>query len=413
MSAPQNITIHRTYQVRGYTSRSGYARIREVLGVCQRLYNRALAERKAVYRMTGKSMGKYAQMKWLTGLRRSSRELAGIALSVERGALIRLDRAFQAFFRRVKAGEKPGFPRFKPWQRYQCIELAEVTPAMLKGNRIKVKGLPTIRIRPSRPLPERKPVSMRLIMHGRKLTVDLVYCEQVAPLPPSDASVGIDMGVHERMTFSTDETVARREIDRKRERRLQRAISRKRKGSNSRRKAIVVFAREKRKNAVWNRNECHRITTDLVRRFGRIAVEGLRIQNMTRAGGSHTTFSPGGLSSNRLPRRKTRKRGLNREVIGQTWGMIRQQLAYKAEWAGRQLVEVNPAYTSRTCSACGEVQSKPRVYRLFECSDCGHSDDRDVNAAKNILARGRELAAGSVTVEVVDSCRAARKICDG
>ena len=158
-------------------------------------------------------------------------------------------------------------------------------------------------------------------------------------------------------------------VDCKRERRLQRAISRKQKGSNSRRKAVAAFAREKRRNIIRNRNVCHRITTDLVRRFGHIAIEALLIRNMTAAGGSY-------------------KKGLNREVLGQTWGVIRQQLVYKAEWAGRQLVEVNPAYTSRTCSECGFVNGKARAYQIFACSECGHVQDRDVNAARNILARG-------------------------
>ncbi len=206
-------------------------------------------------------------------------------------------------------------------------------------------------------------------MHGRILSVDLVYAEQVVPLPHSNEAIGIDMGVNERMTLSDGGTVERRVVDRKRERRLQRVISRRQKGSNGRRKAVAAFAREKRRNAIRNRNACHRVTTVLVRRYGRIVIEGLLIQNMTGAGGAH-------------------KRGLNREMLAQTWGVLRQQLAYKAEWAGRRLVEVNPAYTSRTCAECGEVNGKPRRYRVFACSVCGHADDRDVNAARNILARG-------------------------
>ena len=89
---------------------------------------------------------------------------------------------------------------------------------MVKGNRIKIKGLPLIRLCPSRPLPESKPLSMRLVMHGRKLTVDLVYQEDVVPLSESAAVVGIDMGVNERMTLSTGQTISRREVDRRRER---------------------------------------------------------------------------------------------------------------------------------------------------------------------------------------------------
>ena len=362
--------IHRTYQLRGYTSAAGYARIYEVLGSCQRLYNQALAERIAVYRLTGKSITRFNQFKWLTDLRSNSQQLSDMAVAIHRGALTRLDRAFQAFFRRVKAGEKPGFPRFKPWQRYTCIELAGVSPYMVKGNRIKVKGLPSIRMRPSRQLPDSSQLkALRLVMHGRKLTCDLVYEEQAQPLPYLDKGVGIDMGINERMTLSDGSTVERRVVDHKRERRLQRVISRRKKGSNGRRKAVAAFAREKRRNVVRNCNACHHITTDIVKRFGWIVVEDLKIGNMTAAGGSW-------------------KKGLNREILAQGWGILRQQLAYKAEWAGRQFSAVNPAYTSRTCSVCGEVQPEAKAYRLFKCLDCGHMEDRDVNAAKVIKARG-------------------------
>ena len=363
-------SIHRTYQMRGYCSRAGYARIREVLHACRWLYNRSLEQRRNIYRVCGKSVTKFTQMKQLTKLRAEQQAWRDLSIQISRGVLARLDRAFQAFFRRVKAGEKPGYPRFQGARRYQCIELAEVTPGMVKGNSIKVKGLPVIRIRSSRPLPDSNQLkALRLVMHGRILAVDLVYAEQTNPLSPNTVAVGIDMGVNERMTLSDGSTVERRVVDRKRERRLQRVISRRKRGSAGRRKAVAAFAREKRRNAISNRNACHRITTDLVRRFGYIAVEGLQIRNMTASGGSY-------------------KKGLYREVLGQTWGVIRQQLAYKAEWAGRQLVEVNPAYTSRTCSMCGFENDIAEEYRTFSCSKCGHVQDRDVNAARNVLARG-------------------------
>ena len=364
-------TIHRTYQTRGYCSPTGYARIRKVLSQCRWLYNQSLEQRRNAYRNDSKSVSLFDQIKQLTALRTEQQAWQDLSVQISRGVLIRLDRAFKAFFRRVKeGGEEPGFPRFRGRGRYQCIELAEVTPAMLKGNRIKIKGLSTIRIKPLRPLPDNSQLkSLRLVMHGRILSVDLVYAEQTPCLPPNAETVGIDMGVNERMTLSNGETVDRRIIDRTRQRRLQRAISRKRKGSNGRQKARLAFRREKRRNTIRNRNECHRITTALTRRFGHIAIEDLQIDNMTKAGGSS-------------------KKGLNREVLGQTWGLLRQQLTYKAAWAGRQLVAVNPAYTSRTCSKCGFVNGKAKKYRIFSCSECGHIADRDVNAALNILARG-------------------------
>ncbi len=371
MDTPQSTTIHKTYQERGYCSRAGYARIREVLRSCCWLYNRSLEQRKNTYLSDGKGMTMYTQMKGLTQLRKEQQFWRDIGITVSRGVLVRVDRAFKAFFRRVKAGEKPGYPRFKPHQRYQCLELASVTAGMVKGNRIKVKGLPVIKIRPNRRMPDSSQLkALRIGMHGRILTVDLVYEEEQNILAPVDTAVGIDMGVNERMTFSDGETVSRRVIDRSRETSLQRAISTKKKGSNRRRKAVATFARERRRNTVRNRNECHRLTTAIVRKYQKIAVEKLAIKNMSRRGGS-------------------RKRGLNRSMMEQTWGILFQQLRYKAEWAGRQFSEVDPRYTSKTCSHCGEVRKeKPAVYRIFECLRCGHTEDRDTNAAKNIKERG-------------------------
>ncbi len=371
MDTPHLTTIHKTYQERGYCSRAGYARIREVLRSCCWLYNRSLEQRKNTYLSDGKGMNLYTQMKELTQLRKEQQFWRDIGITVSRGVLVRVDRSFKAFFRRVKAGEKPGYPRFKPHQRYQCLELASVTAGMVKGNRIKVKGLPAIRIRPNRELPDSSQLkALRIVMHGRILTVDLVYEEESEPLTSVDTAVGIDMGVNERMTFSDGKTVSRRMIDRSRETKLQQAIATKKKGSKRRRKTIATFARERRRNTVRNRNECHRLTTAIVRNYQKIAVENLTIQNMSRTGGS-------------------RKRGLHRSMMEQTWGMLFQQLRYKAEWAGRQFVEVDPRYTSKTCSRCGEVRKeKLAVYRVFVCPLCGHTEDRDTNAAKNILRRG-------------------------
>ena len=149
-------------------------------------------------------------------------------------------------------------------------------------------------------------------------------------------------------------------------------------GSNNRRKAVWQLRRMRRRLAVRNRNACHRITTDLVRRFGTIAVEKLRITNMTRSAAG-TVEEPG--------KNVAAKSGLNRSIQEQTWGLLRQQLAYKAEWAGRRFVEVDPRYTSQDCSRCG-ARHNPGKSERYDCPTCGVSLDRDVNAAVNILRAG-------------------------
>ena len=138
-----------------------------------------------------------------------------------------------------------------------------------------------------------------------------------------------------------------------------------------------MLSRETRRNAVRNRNGCHLITTDIVRRFGRIAVEKLIIPNMTRSAAG-TVEEPGTSVA--------AKSGLNRSILEQSWGVILSQLHYKAEWAGREFVEVNPRYTSKTCSTCGD-RSPQSEYRTYTCGVCGMVADRDTNAALNVCER--------------------------
>ena len=149
-----------------------------------------------------------------------------------------------------------------------------------------------------------------------------------------------------------------------------------RKGSHRWRKRRAVLANQQHRERVRNRNECHRITTDLVRRFGLIAVEDLAIRNMTRS--AKGTIDNPGINVRQ-------KSGLNRSITEQTWGMIRNQIAYKAEWAGREMVAVDPRFTSQRCSSCGMVAAKNRKSKQYQCATCGMTEDADVNAALNIL----------------------------
>ena len=129
-----------------------------------------------------------------------------------------------------------------------------------------------------------------------------------------------------------------------------------------------------------NRNACHEVTSALIRRFETIAIEDLAIGNMT-ASARGTVETPG--------RNVAAKSGLNRSILEQTWGMIRQQLTYKAEWAGRELVVVDPRYTSQTCSRCGVIEASSRHGEIYHCAHCGLRMDADHNAAINILLRAQ------------------------
>ena len=373
------MVILKTYQQRAYTSKAGYERIAEVLRESARLYNAALEEWRWAYR-AGVSVSLYSQYRELTAIRAGDVFWGGMSVNVGRGVLRRADRARQSFYRRVSSGETPGYPRFKSWRRWHTIELANVDVSMLKPRDnycvIRIKGLPEIRLRKGLALPEGTPKALSVTLHGRRLFINLTYEVEQAILPESDAAVGIDMGVSDRLALSNGERVGRRRKASKRLARMQRRLSGCRKGGHRWRKRKSVLANHQYRERVRNRNECHGVTTELVRRFGLIALEDLPVKNMT-ASAKGTLENPG--------RNVRQKAGLNRSITEQTWGLLRSQLAYKAEWAGRELVAVDPKFTSQRCSECGVVSAEHRQRKRYDCAECGMTEDADVNAARNIL----------------------------
>ena len=394
--------IHKTYQVRAYTSTSGYGRIDDVLLNCARLYNAALEEWKVAYRHKGHALSvsrtKFDQTKEFTGVRNDDPEFWGaVSVQIGRGVLTRLDRARQAFFKRVKNGETPGFPRYKPASRWNTIEIPEQCQAMVKkqgrGHVVRIKGLPTVRLKKGLELPSAANLkSITITKRGRRLWVNLAYALEQEQLHPSGRAVGLDMGVSDRVVLSTGERLVRRRKPNENIKRAQQRLSQCRKGGRRWKQRLAILANAQDRERIRNRNECHRLTTNLMNRYGLIAIEDLKIGNMI-ASAKGTVENPG--------KNVKQKSGLNRSINEQTWGIIRRQLTYKAEWAGRQLVAVNPKQTSQTCSRCGVVNRKARVGKRYKCVFCALLMDADVNAAINILHRG--LAGGNLPAAALDA----------
>ena len=377
---------HVTYELRGSASRAGYARIDAILNETRLLYNSALEHRRTAWQRAGKSISYMDQTRELTAIRGQDPTMASFSVVAQRGALRRLDRAFQAFFRRVKGGGHPGYPRFKSAARWRTIELSQVSARMVRvspdGSRalLRIKGFPTIRVRIRRALPKSDQlVALRIVRRVRRLDVHLVYDEPQKPRPRRGTAVGLDMGVSSRVTTSDGRHFPSARPDRKRSKRLRRALSRARRGSRSRRRKREAVAREERKLAVQSRNSAHRISSEIVASYDFIACEQLRVTDMVRSA-KGTLSAPGtGVAQ---------KRGLNRRISDQGWGRITRQLDYKAAWAGIQFVTVDPKYTSQDCSRCGQRNPGPTPARIYRCCGCGLEMDRDVNAAKNVLRRG-------------------------
>ena len=180
-------------------------RIRSILNG---LYNSALEERRDCWEKEGEVVTLYDQMRGLTQNRRNDPDgIGAIAVKAERGMLVRLERAFQAFFRRCKAPDNPGYPRFRPIGRMETIDLLDPEATMVKkrprGYVIRPKGFGTLRLFPSRPLPEGELKALRIVRKPNRVYVDLTYEVKKEPLPRCDSAVGIDLGVRKRAVLST------------------------------------------------------------------------------------------------------------------------------------------------------------------------------------------------------------------
>lgn len=369
-----------TFRLRGYlSSRKGCERINQVLGESAELYNIELATWRDQYELTGRSDSLFDRMKAFTLRRNSDKFWGSVSVNIGRGVLCRLDRARQSFYRRANNGEKPGYPRFKSPNRYRTIQIEQATPAMVRpakrGHALLIKGLPIIKLTAKRELPHSQDLkSIRITFKGRRICVSLIYEVEIEPLPHNPSRVGLDMGVLARITTSDGERIERRIPDREAIARRQKKLSACRKGSRRFRKRRRALANAHDRARTSDRGRCHQITTRIVRRHGFIALEDLEVQRMTRSGGA-------------------RKRGLNRSINEQSWRRIRDQLLYKAAWAGRELVFVDPRDTSQLCSGCGARVQKSLSERTHRC-ECGLVLDRDHNAAINILKRA--LGGGAI-----------------
>ena len=367
----------RTYKCRVRLSKTGHERLGEIFSLSAELYNAGLESRIDCYKKTGKGRSLYDQYKELVQVRAELPEFEAVSSIVFRGVLSRLDKAYKSFFRRVKAEEKAGFPRFKSSRRWRTIEINDQCWRMLKkqGDKLvlKIKGLPRIEVRPSRELPPNNLLkAIRITRKPLRTEVALSYDLPNPEVKPVGNPVGIDMGVSKRLTLSDGETVEKRTIDRKKMIRLQRSVSRKVKGSNNRRKAVSLLAKEWQRLTDKERDYLHRLTAEIARMYDFIAVEKLRTKNMLR------------------------NRNLARSISEQAWGKFITLLNEKAESAGVKMVAVNPKETSQECSSCGATVKKDLSVRTHKC-ECGYEADRDLNAAINILHRGITIAGGNVT----------------
>ncbi|GAA4242141.1 RNA-guided endonuclease TnpB family protein [Actinomadura meridiana] len=361
----------------------------------RQLYNAALEHRRTAYRMAGVSVRYGDQSAELTYIRAADAGGQGRwSFCSQQATLRRLDKAFAAFFRRVKTGQRAGFPRFKgrgwfdtvTWPRDGDGCRWDSQPQHSSAVFVRLQGVGHVRVHRHRPVHGVvKTISAK--REGRRWFV-VLSCDEVPadPLPATGAAAGIDLGVASLATTSDGEHLANpRHLAASAERlaRAQRDLARKKRGSQRRRKAVAKVAALHARVRRQRLDGAHKAALGLVRAYDVIVHEDLRIANMTRSA-SGTVEEPG--------RNVAQKRGLNRSILDAGWGVFLTILAHKAESAGRELIVVNPAGTSRTCSHCGHCAKANRVTQAaFACTACGHTAHADVNAAVNILRAGLAL----------------------
>lgn len=364
---------HRAYKFRIYPTLCQEEILRKTVGSCRFVYNWALAQRREAWVTQKKSVSYNATSKGLTELKDSPEkawlnEVSSVCLQQ---SLRNLDSSFNNFFKK-----KSGYPAFKSRKNGGSARFMDNAFRLDSENLFLAKIKTPLRVVWSRKLPS-APTSCTVSQNAAGQWFASFLCEEeITKLPASNSKIGIDVGIESFATLSDGRTFSQpKKVRRLRKKlaRLQRLHARKQKGSKNRERARKKVARVHQHIADVRKDFLHKLSTQLVRENQTIALEDLAVKSMMK------------------------NRKLSRCISEQGWREFRTMLEYKCEWYGRELLIVDRFYpSSKTCSCCGAKASFGLETRQWTCGSCGANHDRDVNAAKNILAAGQAVSACGV-----------------
>ncbi len=343
--------------------------LERVLGLCRYLYNVALEQRITAWQHRV-SVSRYEQEAELKAIRAEFPEYAAIHSHILQDVLARLDKTYQAFFRRVANGEKAGSPRLKGRNRWHSFTFKEYGNGVrLDNGSLVLSKIGRVGIRWSRPI-EGVPKTVTVSREADGWYVAMSCADvPVHPLPATGQETGIDLGLESFATLANGQSILTPSYYRKAEaylRRCQRRVARRKKGSNRRAKAVKLLARAHQHVANQRRDFHHREAAKLVHAYDSIAYEDLQTANMVK------------------------NHHLAKSISDAGWSAFLSILTFKAGGAGKRVEVVSPAYTSQACSGCGVIVQKGLSVRWHSCPDCGTSLHRDHNAARNILRLAQE-----------------------
>ena len=361
-----------TYKYRLYPTKNQTNRLNNTLDTCKVLYNSYLLDRKNTYIRTKKGLTYNEQSSILSEDKQRIDFLNNIHSQVLQDVLKRVDKAFKNFFRRVKENrDKVGYPRFKN-HSYNSITYPQSGFEIINNN-LKLSKIGHIKIKYHRQLEGKmKTCTIRKSATGKWYAS--FSCKTLPnPLPISDKTIGIDVGLTSFATFSDGSKINNPRFFRKEEKALakaQRKLSKQVKGTPERYRFKKVVSKIYERITNKRVNFAHQESKKIVDNFGTISIEDLNIKSMLS---NHT---------------KVFGNKLNKSIMDAAWNQFILYLTYKAENAGRNLIKINPAYTSQICSQCGLIVKKTLNVRVHNCPKCNISINRDHNASLNILALG-------------------------
>ena len=371
----------KTFKYRIYPTKKQALILADTLESCRRLYNCALDQRKIAYRQFGVPLRYVQQAGELQEIKKYYPEYRQIHSQVLQNVLKRADTSFQNFFRRVKIGDKPGYPRYKGYGWYDSFTYPQYGFSLSdasKGNqRVKLSKVGEVKIRLHRAISGK--IKTCTIKRELSSWYVCLACEvEHEELPKTYQDVGIDVGIKKFAALSDGKTITNPQYLRHSEVKLkheQRKLSRQKKGSNSRKKQKLRLAKVHQKIKNQRNDFLHKESYKLVTKYDIIVFEELQIKNMIK------------------------NHHLAKSISDVSWNKFIQYTTYKAASAGKEVILVNPRNTSQMCSRCGNMVKKSLAVRTHNCPTCGLILDRDLNAAINILRLGISLGGATAIAE--------------
>lgn len=374
LSIMSDKAVKRAYKYRFYPTPEQAEQLARTFGCVRYVYNRALAERSRAWTQEQRRVTHAETDKMLTQWKRDPDTvwLAEPSKGPLQAALRHLQDAYSQFW-----SKQTGYPKFKKKGKTRDSATYFRNCFTYRNGQIKLaKQSEPLDIRWSRPLPEGADPSQVTVSRDStgRYHISILVEDTITPHTPADTTVGIDAGITTLYTLSTGEKITNprhEKKDREKLARAQRQLAKKQKGSKNRDKARRKVARIHARIADRRRDHLHKLSTRLVRENQVIAIEDLSVRNMVK---NHS---------------------LARAISDASWAQFRTMLEYKADWYGREIIAIDRFYpSSKQCSACGALQdSMPLNIREWVCPGCGEVHDRDVNAAKNVLAAGLAVSA--------------------